>query len=94
MNAYAANEPFRSRFEEHVAAFEAEIRHAVSYVDTVVVPEVRRESAGVLRVLATQLNRLADHIDAAHQPFHSPVNTPASPQVGFDPNFHSQGQGL
>jgi hypothetical protein len=42
---------------------EAELRHAVAYIDAEVVPKVRRESAGALRLLAGHLERLADKLD-------------------------------
>jgi hypothetical protein len=67
MNAYASyndrNEPFGRRLEDLFKSFEAEVRHAVTYVDQVVVPEVRREAGGAARVLAGHLERLADKLD-------------------------------
>jgi hypothetical protein len=67
MNAYASsNDGFGRRLEDLMESVEAEIRHAVSYVDRVVVPEVRRETGGAARVLAVQLERLADKLDPLH----------------------------
>jgi hypothetical protein len=40
-----------------------EVRHAVRYVDTVIVPEVRHESGGALRTLAVHMERWADKLD-------------------------------
>jgi hypothetical protein len=44
--------------ESALGVAEAEIRHAVAYVDAVVVPEVRRESGAALTKLATHIERL------------------------------------
>jgi hypothetical protein len=67
MNAYASsNEGFGRRLEDLMESVEAEIRQAVSYVDRVVVPEVRREAGGAARVLAGHLERLADRLDPLH----------------------------
>jgi hypothetical protein len=66
MNAYAASDTdFTRQMEEILASADAEVREAVAYVDRVVIPEVRRESAGALRELAVYLDRLADKIDPA-----------------------------
>jgi hypothetical protein len=66
MNAYAAtDENFTRRMEEILASAEGEFREAIAYVDRVVIPEVRRESAGALRELAVHMVRLADWIDPA-----------------------------
>ena len=67
MNAYASShEGFGRRLEDLMESVEAEIRQAVSYVDRVVVPEVRREAGGAARVLAGHLERLADRLDPLH----------------------------
>ena len=67
MNAYASsNDGFGRRLEDLMESVEAEIRQAVSYVDRVVVPEVRRETGGAARVLAVHLERLADRLDPLH----------------------------
>lgn len=67
MNAYASsNDGFGRRLEDLMESVEAEIRHAVSYVDRVVVPEVRRETGGAARFLAIHLEQLADRLDPLH----------------------------
>jgi hypothetical protein len=67
MNAYASsNEGFGRRLEDLMECVEAEIRQAVSYMDRVVVPQVRREAGGAARVLAGHLERLADRLDPLH----------------------------
>ena len=61
MNAYASTGPgFGRRLEDLMECAEAEFRQAVAYVDRVVVPEVRRETAGASRQMAGHLNRFAD----------------------------------
>jgi len=66
MNAYATSaDVFSRRLEEILADADGELRQAVAYVDRVIIPEVRRESAGALRLLAVHLDRLADKIDPA-----------------------------
>jgi len=54
---------FADSFESTMDVVEAELRHAVAYIDAEVVPKVRRESAGALRLLAGHLERLADKLD-------------------------------
>jgi hypothetical protein len=67
MNAYASsNDGFGRRLEDLMESVEAEIRQAISYVDRVLVPEVRRETGGAARVLAVHLERLADKLDPLH----------------------------
>jgi len=66
MNAYATSaDVFTRRLEEILSDADGELRQAVAYVDRVIIPEVRRESAGALRLLAVHLDRLADKIDPA-----------------------------
>jgi hypothetical protein len=63
MNVYASpNDGFSRRVEELMENIETEIRHAATYVDRVVVPEVRREAGGAARILAGHLERLADRL--------------------------------
>jgi hypothetical protein len=63
MNAYASsNDGFGRRFEDLIESAETEIRHAVAYVDQVIVPEARREAGGAARLLARHLERLADKL--------------------------------
>ncbi len=51
---------FGQRVEEAVDDVAYELRSAVAYVDRVVVPQVRRESSGALRLLAGHLEKLAN----------------------------------
>jgi hypothetical protein len=69
MNAYASsNSQFGRRFDDLMESVEAEIRHAATYVDRVVVPEVRREASSAARVLAGHLERLADRLHPQQEP--------------------------
>ena len=69
MNAYASSgDVFSRRVEEWMENAQVEIRHAVAYVDRVIVPEVRREGAGAARVLARHLERLADKLHPVDEP--------------------------
>ncbi len=63
MNAYASSgEGFAHCIEDAIETIELEVRHAVAYVDKVVIPQVRKESSSALRHLAGHLERLADSL--------------------------------
>jgi hypothetical protein len=66
MNAYASpndrSDRFGPRLQALFESIEVEAREAVAYIDRVIVPEVRRETAGASRVLAGHLVRLADRL--------------------------------
>jgi hypothetical protein len=72
MNAYAGSRytagGFGRGFEEVMDTVAAEVRQAVAYVDRVIVPEVRRESAVGARTVARWLDRMADKLDPASNP--------------------------
>ena len=69
MNAYASpNDNFSRRVEEWMESAQAEIRHAVAYVDHVIVPEARREAGSAARILAGHLERLADRLHPLNEP--------------------------
>jgi hypothetical protein len=67
MNAYAGPRTGFSDFgrsvDEWLDHAATEIRHAVNYVDRVIVPEVRHETGGALRTLAVHMERWADKLD-------------------------------
>jgi hypothetical protein len=64
MNAYASpSGSFSQSFEETMDTLERELHRAVAYVDRVIVPQVRVESAGALRTLAGHMERWADKLD-------------------------------
>jgi len=51
------------RIEEAVELIEMELRHAVTYVNDAVVPQVRKESISAMRSLAETLKNLADRVE-------------------------------
>jgi hypothetical protein len=51
------------RIEEAVELIEMELRHAVSYVNEAIVPQVRSESITAIRSIADSLRTLADRLD-------------------------------
>jgi hypothetical protein len=57
-----------SRIDEAVELIEMELRHAISYVNDAVIPQVRRESILAMRNLSDTLRNLADRIDRQHPP--------------------------
>jgi hypothetical protein len=64
INGYPySDEAFQSRVERIIDRVEAELGQAVSYVDSVVVPEVRREAGNAARLMAGHLERLADRLN-------------------------------
>jgi hypothetical protein len=64
MTAYTyPPESFSSRFEEMMDSLQHEFRNAVAYADRVIVPQIRHESGGAVRMLARHLDRLADVLD-------------------------------
>jgi hypothetical protein len=52
-----------SRIEEAVELIEMELRHAISYVNSAVVPHVRKESISALRTVSDKLRELADRFE-------------------------------
>ncbi len=63
-----SDEAFKQRVEQIIDRVEAELGQAVSYVDSILVPEVRREAGSAARLLAGHLERLADRLS------HPPLN--------------------
>jgi hypothetical protein len=61
------------RIDEAIELIEMELRHAITYVNDAVIPQVRRESITAMRMTADTLRELADRFDrqggaAARQP--------------------------
>ncbi len=48
---------------EAITQIEAQLRHAIEYVNDAVIPEVRRESISGLRTAADKLRNLADRFE-------------------------------
>jgi len=65
---------FGRRIEEAMELIQMELRHAVAYVNDVVVPQVRRESITAMRSVADTLRNLADRLD--RQPDQQPPKGP------------------
>ena len=51
------------RLEEAIELIEMELRHAVSYVNDAVIPQVRQESIRAMRNVSETLRGLADKMD-------------------------------
>jgi hypothetical protein len=72
------------RIDEAIELIEMELRHAITYVNDAVIPQVRRESITAMRMTADTLRELADRFDrqssAASQPGNqTPGQTPGQP---------------
>jgi hypothetical protein len=52
-----------SRLDDALGRIEAEVRHAVDFMNDAVVPKVRRESITAMRNLAETLRGLADRLE-------------------------------
>ncbi len=64
MQGYAStSDDFSRRVEEWMDTASSEVRHAVRYIDAAVIPEVRHEVGGALRLLAGHMERWADKLD-------------------------------
>jgi len=55
--------PWEERLNEANARIEAELQRVIHYIDTEVVPEVRKHGSQGLRAAAAQLQKLAEHMD-------------------------------
>jgi hypothetical protein len=69
---------FSTRIEEAVELIEMELRHAISYVNDAVIPQVRKESITAMRGLSDTLRNLADKIERRQ---HSDQSPPPGPQT-------------
>ena len=70
MSAYPPPGPggLGRRIEEAVELIEMELRHAITYVNDAVIPQVRAESITAMRTVADKLRDLADHIEQPKGP--------------------------
>jgi len=57
--------PLDQRLQEAARRAEEELRRFVNYLDTDVLPEVRRNSSTALRAAAARLQKLAESMDDA-----------------------------
>lgn len=60
------------RIEEAIELIEIELRHAITYINDAMIPEVRRESITAMRRVAETLQKLADRME--QRPHWSPNN--------------------
>ena len=73
------------RIEEAVELIEMELRHAIRYVNDAVIPQVRKESIGAMRMAADTLHNLADRFErqanaeAASSAGHPTADPPREP---------------
>ena len=68
MNVYRSSGPnFARCLEDLVENIHDEVRSAVDYVDSTVVPEVRKETSAALRLLASHLERWAESLHGSVQ---------------------------
>jgi hypothetical protein len=51
------------RIDEAIELIEMELRHAITYVNDAVIPEVRRESITAMRTASDTLRNLADRFE-------------------------------
>jgi len=56
------------RIEEAIELIEMELRHAITYVNDAVIPQVRRESISAMRTAADTLRNLADRFERQSNP--------------------------
>ena len=56
------------RIEEAMELIEMELRHAITYVNDAVVPQVRKESISAMRTVSDKLRELADRFEQGGGP--------------------------
>jgi hypothetical protein len=54
-------------FEETAREVESEVKRAIDYIETNIVPRARRDGEKVLRRLSEELSRWADHLHDEEQ---------------------------
>jgi hypothetical protein len=54
-------------FEHAARGVEGEVKHAIEYIDSTIVPRARRDGENVLRRLSEELNRWADRLHDKEQ---------------------------
>jgi hypothetical protein len=75
------------RIDEAIELIEMELRHAITYVNDAVIPQVRRESITAMRTAADTLRNLADRFErqnkpSPNQPYGQAPNQPNDPNKG------------
>jgi hypothetical protein len=80
------------RIEEAIELIEMELRHAIAYMNDAVIPQVRRESIGAMRMAANTLHNLADRFERqANQAANAPGNQPDGNTPNNPSNKASEG---
>jgi len=69
------------RIDEAIELIEMELRHAITYVNDAVIPQVRRESITAMRTASDTLRNLADRFEkqnnrTGNQPYGNSPNNP------------------
>jgi hypothetical protein len=54
---------WEKQLRDVAARVEDDLRHVVTYINDEVVPDIRRNSSHALRAAATELQKLAQHMD-------------------------------
>jgi hypothetical protein len=67
MSSPPNQKPLDERLHEAARRAEEELRRFVNFLDTDVVPEVRRNSSTALRAAAVRLQKLAEQLDDARK---------------------------
>jgi len=64
------------RIEDAVELIEMELRHTIAFVNSAVVPQVRRESISALRNMSETLRNLADRFEKSAGQVPNPPSNP------------------
>ena len=73
------------RIEEAIELIEMELRHAIAYVNDAVIPQVRRESIGAMRMAADTLHNLADRFERQANQAAGPAGNPPPSNAPGEP---------
>jgi hypothetical protein len=66
-NPRATKRTVSEAFGQAARGAEAEVKRAIEYIDSNIVPKARRDGENVLRRLSEELNRWADHLHDKEQ---------------------------
>jgi hypothetical protein len=78
------------RIDEAIELIEMELRHAVTYVNDAVIPQVRRESITAMRTAADTLRNLADRFEKKGGPANQPQGSAQSQTGGQGPSQNTE----
>ncbi len=80
------------RIDEAIELIEMELRHAVTYVNDAVIPQVRRESITAMRTASDTLRNLADRFEKRGGPAANQPQGQAPNQTGGQAGGQAPGQ--